>query len=217
MTNGANQIITSTDPVTGEVVQQIVQTVIDPDTGEAKQISLPYSNNHGQVAGASASGQIITTIDPTTGLPTKQLLQTVTDPETGATKQISVPLPDGFQGEPGMPFAQLNGCSGSGQIITTIDPTTGKPTKQLLQTVTDPETGKTKQISVPLPEGFQGESAMHSSQIFTSTDPVTGDTVQYITQSVTDPETGETKEISIPLLNQISHSVELFLKLENII
>ena len=35
------QIVTVTDPVTGKSVKQIMQTVIDPHTGELKQQPLP--------------------------------------------------------------------------------------------------------------------------------------------------------------------------------
>ena len=37
------QIITVTDPKTGESIQQIIQTVIDPKTGKPKQIKTPIN------------------------------------------------------------------------------------------------------------------------------------------------------------------------------
>ena len=38
------QIVTVTDPQTGQPVQQIVQTVIDPATGKPTQVMTPLSN-----------------------------------------------------------------------------------------------------------------------------------------------------------------------------
>ena len=37
------QIITVTDPKTGESIQQIIQTIIDPKTGKPKQIKTPIN------------------------------------------------------------------------------------------------------------------------------------------------------------------------------
>jgi len=59
---GNTQIVTVTDPVTGQPVQQLIQTQIDPSTGQATQVVLPATN-----------------------------VVTVKDPVTGQNKQIHVP------------------------------------------------------------------------------------------------------------------------------
>ena len=81
---GATQIVTITDPVTGQPVQQIIQTQIDPKTGQATQVALPANVGAGQ--------QIVTVTDPATGKPIQQIVQTVKDPLTGQYKQQTVPI-----------------------------------------------------------------------------------------------------------------------------
>ena len=51
---GNTQIVTVTDPVTGQPVQQLIQTQIDPSTGQATQVVLPATN-------------VVTVKDPVTG------------------------------------------------------------------------------------------------------------------------------------------------------
>ena len=73
-TGNSQQVITVTDPKTGQPVQQIVQTVTDPKTGATSQVVVPN---------AATSGQIVTTTDPVTGQPVQQIVHT--DPKTGKT------------------------------------------------------------------------------------------------------------------------------------
>lgn len=69
------QIVTVTDPSTGQPVQQVMQTQIDPKTGKQVVRPLPNQNNNVQVI-------------------------TVQDPVTGQMKQQIVPAPmiNGQQG-----------------------------------------------------------------------------------------------------------------------
>ena len=73
-TGNSQQVITVTDPKTGQPVQQIVQTVTDPKTGATSQVVVPN---------AATSAQIVTTTDPVTGQPVQQIVHT--DPKTGKT------------------------------------------------------------------------------------------------------------------------------------
>lgn len=76
----STQIITVPDPNTGQPIQQIVKTQIDPTTGETKQVLLPL--NQSETDGNSL--QIVTVQDPVTG----QLQQQVVDPLTGKTSAV---------------------------------------------------------------------------------------------------------------------------------
>ena len=60
------QIVTVTDPVTGQQVQQLIQTQIDPNTGQATQVVLPASN-------------VVTVKDPVTGQIKQQTVPTSTN------------------------------------------------------------------------------------------------------------------------------------------
>jgi hypothetical protein len=42
---GGQQMISVTDPATGKQVQQIVQTIIDPQTGKPTQVTMPLTQN----------------------------------------------------------------------------------------------------------------------------------------------------------------------------
>ena len=37
------EIVLETDPKTGEIIQQLVQTVIDPQTGKPTQVTIPVT------------------------------------------------------------------------------------------------------------------------------------------------------------------------------
>ena len=39
---GAHEIVIAPDPVTGELKQQIIQTVLDPITGQPNQVMIPF-------------------------------------------------------------------------------------------------------------------------------------------------------------------------------
>ena len=78
MFTGSSQIITVTDPNTGQLVQQIVQTQIDPITGETKQVLSPLPASaagltalNGVSGGGGGGGfggaQVVTVQDPVTG------------------------------------------------------------------------------------------------------------------------------------------------------
>ena len=65
---GSSQIITVTDPNTGQLVQQLVQTQIDPHTGECKQVLSPLAASSAVNGGVGGGGvQVITVQDPVTG------------------------------------------------------------------------------------------------------------------------------------------------------
>ena len=65
---GPSQIITVTDPNTGQLVQQVVQTQIDPHTGEFKQVLSPLAASSTVNGGVGGGGvQVITVQDPVTG------------------------------------------------------------------------------------------------------------------------------------------------------
>ena len=65
---GPSQIITVTDPNTGQLVQQVVQTQIDPHTGECKQVLSPLAASSAVNGGVGGGGvQVITVQDPVTG------------------------------------------------------------------------------------------------------------------------------------------------------
>lgn len=83
------QIITTTDPQTGQVIQQVVQTVVDPATGQTIQTMAPVSNG----GGGATPVQVVTVQDPVTGQLTQQIVQTAVDPNTGEIMQI--PLQNG--------------------------------------------------------------------------------------------------------------------------
>ena len=99
--SAGQQIITTTDPQTGQVIQQVVQTVVDPTTGQTIQTMVPVNNsgvpvnNSGVPVGAAGEGsaQVITVQDPITGQLTQQIVQTAVDPSTGQT--IQIPLQNG--------------------------------------------------------------------------------------------------------------------------
>ena len=82
--SGNQQIITVTDPATGQPVQQIMQTQIDPKTGKAVQVATPLPSSN------SNNAQVITIQDPVTGQMKQQLVQTVVDPKTGQMSQIPI-------------------------------------------------------------------------------------------------------------------------------
>ena len=101
--------------------------------------------------------------------------------------------------------------------MTSIDPNTGQTIQQLVQTVTDPITGETSQVTVPLPNGANGDTFFYSvsfslffqiqkshtggggQQIITVPDPITGHPVQQIIQTLIDPVTGQSKQIMVPI------------------
>ena len=82
----------------------------------------------------------------------------------------------------------------SQQIITVIDPNTGKPVQQVIQTKIDPKTGKPTQVVTTLPAGNNAGAP----QVITVVDPKTGKPVQQMVQTVVDPKTGKTVQIPIP-------------------
>ena len=74
-----SQIVTVTDPNTGQPIQQLLQTQTDPVTGETKQVLTPLSNGNGVANTGSSNLQVVTVQDPVTG----QLQQQIVDPSTG--------------------------------------------------------------------------------------------------------------------------------------
>ena len=146
------QIVTTTDPVTGQPVQQIAHT--DPQTG--KTTMAPMAAQSGTTIlmschhihyvlnsikmNFSGNQQIITVTDPATGQPVQQIMQTQIDPKTGKAVQVATPLPS---------------SSNNVQAITVQDPVTGQMKQQLVQTVVDPKTGKMSQIPID-PNNTQG-------------------------------------------------------------
>ena len=69
------------------------------------------------------------------------------------------------------------------QVMSVTDPASGmQPVKQIVQTVTDPNTGKTTQVV---------------NQIITVQDPSTGKPIQ----QMVDPKTGTTTPLNIPMTN----------------
>ena len=104
------QIISVTDPDTGEIIQKVIQNTIDPKTGKTVQVTLPLNSiqNGSKIYSSDISllyifpqntqihlggeGQIITVPDPVTGELVQQMLQTVIDPVTGQTNQVMIPI-----------------------------------------------------------------------------------------------------------------------------
>ena len=86
--NSQQQIITVTDPSTGQPMQQIVQTVTDPNTGATSQVVVSAN------AAAGVGAQIVTTTDPVTGQPVQQIAQT--DPKTGKTTMMPMAAQPGI-------------------------------------------------------------------------------------------------------------------------
>ena len=166
-----SQIITVTDPTTGQPVQQLIQNVVDPKTGKTSQIvsQIPASNCN---TTGSPNTQVIMVKDPKTGKPVQQLVQTVTDPKTGKTMQI--------------PCNPGPGSNGAPQVVMVPDPVSGKLTPQLV--ATDPKMG----AQIPVSGGS-------NQQIITVTDPATGQPVQQIVQTVIDPKTGKPTQVTTPL------------------
>lgn len=68
-----------TDPQTGQPVQQILQTQMNPVTGEAQQVMLPLNQN------GSSPVQVVTVQDPVTG----EMKQQIIDTNTGIPMQMS--------------------------------------------------------------------------------------------------------------------------------
>ena len=87
---GGVQVVMVPDPVTGQMVQQMVQTVVDPKTGQVTQI--PVQPGMAAPGLAGQAQQIITVTDPKTGKPVQQIVQTVVDPKTGKPTQVTTPL-----------------------------------------------------------------------------------------------------------------------------
>ena len=190
MSTGNSQVITVTDPNTGQPVQQIVQTVTDPKTGATSQVVVPN---------AATSGQIVTTTDPVTGQPVQQIVHT--DPKTGKTTIVPMAAQPGIHYSlishaiSQRHFSKMN-FSGNQQIITVTDPATGQPVQQIMQTQIDPKTGKAIQVATPLP------SNSNNAQVITIQDPVTGQMKQQLVQTVVDPKTGQMSQIPINNNNQ---------------
>ena len=67
----------------------MVQTVVDPTTGQTIQTLAPVSNG----GDGSTPVQVVTVQDPVTGQLTQQIVQTAVDPTTGEIMQI--PLQNG--------------------------------------------------------------------------------------------------------------------------
>ena len=67
----------------------MVQTVVDPATGQTIQTMAPVSNG----GDGSTPVQVVTVQDPVTGQLTQQIVQTAVDPNTGEIMQI--PLQNG--------------------------------------------------------------------------------------------------------------------------
>jgi hypothetical protein len=104
------QIVSKTDPVTGKVTQQVVQTITNTETGETTQLPVETSTDECEILAVpppSKSGrgvqktkqpkpkvEVVTVEDPITGEPVKQLVQIVTDAKTGKTIQIPLPMAD---------------------------------------------------------------------------------------------------------------------------
>jgi hypothetical protein len=84
------------------------------------------------------------------------------------------------------------GMGGGAQMAMVPDPVTGKLTQQLVQTVTDPKTGKSMQVPVSSMQGG-------GQQIISITDPATGKQVQQIVQTIIDPQTGKPTQVTMPL------------------
>lgn len=104
------QIISVTDPDTGEIIQKVIQNTIDPKTGKTVQVTLPLNSiqngskyillttlyfiffpQNTQIH-LGGEGQIITVPDPVTGELVQQMLQTVIDPVTGQANQVMIPI-----------------------------------------------------------------------------------------------------------------------------
>lgn len=116
-------VVTVQDPVTGEMIKQLVQNVIDPNTGESIQVPLGLASSDIE----EGSAEIVIVHDPLTGTPIQQIVQTKIDPKTGETVKVTSQLPQQ-------------------KMTKVIDPVTGQP--QVVQVMTDPQTGNTIQIPI---------------------------------------------------------------------
>ena len=88
----------------------------------------------------------------------------------------------------------------TGQITMGIDPATGQPIHQIIQTKIDPKTGKATQIAVTVnPTSTTGAGA--NIQIVTVKDPVTGKPTQQAVQTIVDPKTGKAVQVPVALPN----------------
>ena len=109
------QIVTVTDPVTGQQVQQLIQTQIDPSTGQATQVVLPATN-------------VVTVKDPVTGQIKQQTVPTSTNQGIFTLGSLALMIKIRV-----LPFKQLTlqrfhifySCTPT--IMTVTDPVTGQP------------------------------------------------------------------------------------------
>ena len=76
--------------------------------------------------------------------------------------------------------------TGSTQIITLPDPTTGLPVQQIVQSRHDPISGETIQVPIH-------SSVVPNSNVIQTIDPISGQA--QLVQVVTDPSTGNTMQI----------------------
>ena len=84
------QIISCTDPASGQPTQKIVKTIKDPETGQVYKMVTPLPADQQQ------NVQIVCKTDPVSGKITQQIVQTVTDTTTGETTQVPVKISSGI-------------------------------------------------------------------------------------------------------------------------
>ena len=134
------KMMTFTDPISGEPTQQMIQSIVDPVTGQTKHYPAPAKSlsNNDNISGSSF--QMVTISDPISGELTQQVVQTIIDPITGQTKQLPVPVANNP--------SNSSGGAGSTQLVVVKDPITGEQIQQVVQTVVDSTTGKTIQVPI---------------------------------------------------------------------
>ena len=133
------KMMTFTDPISGEPTQQMIQSIVDPVTGQTKHYPAPAKSSS-NTNDSGSSFQMVTISDPISGELTQQVVQTIIDPVTGQTKQLPVPVSNNP--------SNSSGGAGSTQLVVVKDPITGEQIQQVVQTVVDSTTGKTIQVPI---------------------------------------------------------------------
>ena len=72
----------------------MIQSIVDPVTGQTKQLPVPVSNNPSNSSGGAGSTQLVVVKDPITGEQIQQVVQTVVDSTTGKTIQVPIATVD---------------------------------------------------------------------------------------------------------------------------
>ena len=134
------KMMTFTDPISGEPTQQMIQSIIDPVTGQTKHYPAPAKSSSNNDNNSGSPFQMVTISDPISGELTQQVVQTIIDPITGQTKQLPVPVANNP--------SNSSGGAGSTQLVVVKDPITGEQIQQVVQTVVDSTTGKTIQVPI---------------------------------------------------------------------